>query len=748
MKIQGTARPLALAFIGVGMNTSLWLSLSIALLAVAASLPSQGLRSLTPMDFPDGPSPAAFDVARGRIVVFGGGVAYGMQHAAFDETWEFDGVGWHPIDAAVRPAARAQHAMTFDPIRNRTLLFGGRDAQGGVFSDTWWFDGSTWMPVAAPSAPTARYGASLVFDWVRGRSVLVGGTDALGGPAAGTWEFDGVSWSQATAQQPGGARGPLAFDLTRGRVVMHVGGTVSQTWEYDGALWMLASPVAAPPASFAAWSGTSRASGQGVMMTGRDSATGLAETWSFDGVAWSRSAATDTPEGALLHDVSGQRNLLLNARSGDVCVFSGSAWNILGAPVRAGHALAFDSRIGAMVLFGGTRQSMPLQDTWVVSGSTWVAATTPTSPSPRYHHAMVYDSRRGRTVLFGGTDGTTEFGDTWGFDGATWSQIPVTGPSPRHSHGMAYDSVRDRVVLFGGTAVASQLAETWEFDGGAWMPRATATNPPAGSPCPLVYDSRRGVIVHLSGGGAWGSTTWHFDGVDWSLTATAANSPFVASNLVFDAARGRVVMSGGLGIHWMCGFPWIALFANTYEYDGVAWQPAVPTTYWATKVVYDPSRHRIVGAGGTGHMIESLVATSPTFTHHGLGCLGSAGTPSLDTTPNTTPALGTTFPLQMTSLPPSPSFAYLALGFDLATWNGIPLPIDLAAIGMPNCKLWVEPLAGALLSTTAGTASFALPIPALPALAGQVLGAQALSFDAQAPSGFATVSNGAILRLY
>jgi len=41
-----------------------------------------------------------------------------------------------------------------------------------------------------------------------------------------------------------------------------------------------------------------------------------------------------------------------------------------------------------------------------------------------------------------------------------------------------------------------------------------------------------------------------------------------------------------------------------------------------------------------------------------------------------------------------------------------------------------------------------IAIPAAPALAGLVVGAQAFAFDAAAPSGIGAVSNGGILRLY
>jgi hypothetical protein len=48
----------------------------------------------------------------------------------------------------------------------------------------------------------------------------------------------------------------------------------------------------------------------------------------------------------------------------------------------------------------------------------------------------------------------------------------------------------------------------------------------------------------------------------------------------------------------------------------------------------------------------------------------------------------------------------------------------------------------------AGRATFALAIPANPALAGFVAGAQALVLDPSAPSALGSLSNAGILRVY
>lgn len=43
------------------------------------------------------------------------------------------------------PSARSFHAMAYDSIRQRTVLFGGTDYSVGPLSDTWEWDGANWI---------------------------------------------------------------------------------------------------------------------------------------------------------------------------------------------------------------------------------------------------------------------------------------------------------------------------------------------------------------------------------------------------------------------------------------------------------------------------------------------------------------------------------------------------------------------------------------------------------------------------
>jgi hypothetical protein len=113
----------------------------------------------------------AYDAARARTVLFGGLLA-GVTAVA-DDTWLFDGAGWTPVATPTSPQPRSSHALAYDAVRGRTLLFG---SDGGVATDTWAFDGADWQKEPVQTLRGA-WGARLAYDSNRQRAVLYGGVD-------------------------------------------------------------------------------------------------------------------------------------------------------------------------------------------------------------------------------------------------------------------------------------------------------------------------------------------------------------------------------------------------------------------------------------------------------------------------------------------------------------------------------------------------------------------------------------------
>jgi hypothetical protein len=627
----------------------------------------------------------AFDQGRGRTVLFGGGNQSPWSSAVFADTWEYDGVTWAQVSPATSPPARFRSAMVFDDARARTVLFGGSDASALAFSDTWEYDGVTWTRMSPTTSPPGRINHAMAYDRARGRTVVFGGLDAPGHPLVDTWEYDGTTWTQ---MQP-----PASPAY----------GSSYQWMVYDSvrARTVLFEDITAS-STFPSWSAT----------------------WEYDGSSWARSLTPPTP--------------------------------------RREHRMAYDLPRGRTVLFGGTlvagtygfQHLVLLADTWEGDGTTWMQVNPATSPPARRAHAMTYDLFAGRTVLFGGYGGNGALADTWQYDGNAWtSMTSATSPPARYCHAMAYDLTRLRTVLFGGMDASNTLlADTWEHDGTGWTRMTPAVWPMARARHAMAFDFARYRTVLFGGTHtARLADTWEYDGTAWTqVTPAASPSARERHAMVYDLGRGRTVIFGGFDAG-------NAKLADTWEYDGAAWTPLTPVTSPPARIdhamAYDFARGCAVLFGGNGSTQdlpdawELTPAAAPTFTRHGKGCHGSAGTPSLDTTAGAVPGLGTTFPLCLTALPPHSGFAYLAFGFNLIHWNGVPLPVSLAPFGLP-CDLWVAPAFGALLAARGSTATMSLAIPANPSLAGVTVGAQALSFDAAAPGGVGAVSNGAILRLY
>ena len=226
----------------------------------------------------------AFDVARGRLVLFGGRVFEANHRMRFmRDTWEWDGARWTLIDSA-GPGPRIHGGVAYDARRRAVLVHGGGGADSAL-RDTWEWTGTTWraLPMHAPP----RTIPDALLPGPRGVTVLLAARDScpsefravlaepsgdsLGpttpaGPcvspiapataapdgfllytgwnvneAAKGWVWNGRVWS-ATPGAPPHRRGTaMAYDEARRRVVLFGGdgeaGMLDDTWEWNGRQW-------------------------------------------------------------------------------------------------------------------------------------------------------------------------------------------------------------------------------------------------------------------------------------------------------------------------------------------------------------------------------------------------------------------------------------------------------------------------------------------------------------------------------
>ena len=395
---------------------------------------------------------------------------------------------------------------------------------------------ATWTLRRLPTTPSKRHDQAVATDEGRARVVMFGGADA-NGHIAETWEWDGHDWNQVKPETSPTPRAGLAmtYDGAIARVVMF-GGINGTIGNYD-------------------------------------------DTWIWDGQSWQLTLAVGSP------------------------------------PPRHEHAMAYDSLRKKVVMFGGL-DGGDLGDTWELSWNddqtaTWKLITPTVSPSPRHGHCMAFDPRIGKVILVGGTtdvaktDGTagttpTVLADTWSWDGTVWTQLGAL-PVATTDGALAFDTAQQQMVLFGGDdAVGNVLDTALLFNDSAWSVEPPQVPTPTARDSSTLTMSPDGESLMLFGGdnqGVASNDTWLRDGSGWAL-AIAGHSTSTDTNpvpqLAYDQTRGRTVRL-------------ISDFAtqneqwSTWEWDGIDWNRVGAMNSRATigALVYDPSKRDVMFLGSS-----------------------------------------------------------------------------------------------------------------------------------------------------
>ncbi len=251
---------------------------------------------------PNGASPIAFDLQRDLAVVW----TSNCGATPMAGTWELQGPQWLNVSNASRPLTCARGYLTYDPVRQSIVQFGGTGSDdrayeysggpwtrsntpgpeprfghrmvgsfegGGVFlfggrrisdnallGDLYRYTGTAWTPIApAGPAPAPRQDFAMAYD-PRCQKIIVFGGSGASGPLADTWEFDVLTNTWAQFTQPAGApsarlASTMAYYPEQQAIYMFGGlvGTnfVNGSWRYDCTThtWSLASISVNPPAS-------------------------------------------------------------------------------------------------------------------------------------------------------------------------------------------------------------------------------------------------------------------------------------------------------------------------------------------------------------------------------------------------------------------------------------------------------------------------------------------------------------------
>ena len=237
-------------------------------------------------------------------------------------------------------------------------------------------------------------------------------------------------------------------------------------------------------------------------------------------------------------------------------------------------------------------------------GQTWTQASPQTSP-PGFGAFMAYHAARAQVVLYAGS------ANTWVFAGANWThKNPKTTPPPSCAEALAYDAVHRETVLACSVTLDGGLTsseQTWVWDGTNWTQRFPKTTPPARTGAALSYDAARGQVVMFGGMDTntlrfYPTDTWLWDGQNWTL-AHPSNAPFGReyASMAYDAVHGQTVLFRGYTLTQAIGPASVNLLGDTWIWDGATWiqrSPQNSPSAGTDPMAPDRSGHILLFEGG------------------------------------------------------------------------------------------------------------------------------------------------------
>ncbi len=210
---------------------------------------------------------------------------------------------------------------------------------------------------------------------------------------------------------------------------------------------------------------------------------------------------------------------------------------------------------------------------------------------PRFaSSAAAYDTLRHELVVLHGGFGPALTGGTLFWDGNAWRRLDPNArqPMPRRNAAMAYDSRRHQVVMFGGMGTESERSDTWIWDGERWNEHVDGKHPSPRQGHTIVYDPERDRVMLFGGkrSGVYPTDVWEWDGSEWAEVALdpTQSAPGLRFDHVatYDPTRRRIVVAGGSDDSA------VALL-DTWLWNG-AWEPAaaLPAPAVDASLTYSP----------------------------------------------------------------------------------------------------------------------------------------------------------------
>ena len=243
-------------------------------------------------------------------------------------------------------------------------------------------------------------------------------------------------------------------------------------------------------------------------------------------------------------------------------------------PGRAYSQMAFDPKLGVVVLFSGLLEGPPApgapNDTWIWDGSDWSQANPAHQPPGRTGAGFAYSDKLGELVLVGGGNAEgNALADTWAWDGADWTRLSSFETAPA-GEVLGYQAATGRLMLLAGLEVNGASLSVWIFDGKTWV-RVPGGDGPVRNWAGAAWDSQRSRFVVVGGADGSGesqTTTLIWDG-KWTTVPTEIQPPATgsigfAAGMVWDPVDQLAVLFGGAD---RAG----SFLLGTWTWDGTAW---------------------------------------------------------------------------------------------------------------------------------------------------------------------------------
>ena len=327
--------------------------------------------------------------------------------------------GTHGAEAGNRPSPRFGHRMVYDPVNERTLLFGGAvyENRYTFFDDLWAYDyaSDTWTEIDCGPGPSGRFNFMMVYVPEAHGLFLFGGYSA-NDRVSDTWIYD-IEWNVWTELDPPDSPSPrsdaaIVYDPENGVVILHDG--YCRDNSHPGDVWV----------------------------------------YDFGVDNWRQMDPDEGPLPQYGH------HMVYDSVNGRVVMYGGH-WSI---PDPRSHGYSD----GVWVY------DYPMDR--------WTKVDEATSLPSRYWHQMAYDGDRGNLVVFSGSmGGDSRNDDTWILDTESliWERLQAEErPEARANSAMAYDSAHQKIVLFGGMSTfdGPPLGELWILDpvDGTWEEKGAA----------------------------------------------------------------------------------------------------------------------------------------------------------------------------------------------------------------------------------------------------------------------------------